>query len=619
MKTHINPAFMILLFAFCLASNLAFAEESVPDYFARLNPVHPRILASSQREAEVKELLQKDEFLQKLLQNQMLEADALVKNPQTVEYIIIGPRLLTQSRRCLKKVLTLAGAYRMTDDAAKKTEYKTRAVKELEAAAAFPDWNPSHFLDTAEMTAAFAIGYDWFFDDLTESEKELLVNSIYEKGLVPSLTHGGWRNSAYNWNQVCNGGMAMGALAIADALPPEKRDTANKILHLSITTVPKAMASFAPDGLWKEGPGYWQYTLLYTTFLVNTLEASLGSDFGITNVQGFDMTVDSQMALATPEGGAFNFADAGSSIISNSMHFWLADRYNNPFYAEFEREQIQTKTNNFVSLSADRPHADTSLYPTNIWYYSPKRANLQEMKLDLYFREAEIATMRSKWLDQNALYVGFKAGSNAVNHGHLDLGSFILVKNGVRWAIDLGADNYNLPGYFGKLRWTYYRLNTHGHNTLLIDGQNQNSKAMVKITDFQSTPEKGSATADLSEAYKDQLVSATRTVVLDRSRMTVSIKDVFGKRVNDSVQTISWQMHTQAAIELADNGKTAILTKEGKTLRAQIASSTNPDVQFQVAQTTQTPDENPNKGIFVLKIDVPALDEVQELVVEFHD
>ena len=101
--------------------------------------------------------------------------------------------------------------------------------------------------------------------------------------------------------------------------------------------------------------------------------------------------------------------------------------------------------------------------------------------------------------------------------------------------------------------------------------------------------------------------------------MTVSIKDDFGKRVNDSVQTISWQMHTQAAIELADNGKTAILTKEGKTLRAQIASSTNPDVQFQVAQTTQTPDENPNKGIFVLKIDVPALDEVQELVVEFHD
>ena len=39
-------------------------------------------------------------------------------------------------------------------------------MKELRAAAAFPDWNPSHFLDTAEMTHAFAIGYDWLYEGL---------------------------------------------------------------------------------------------------------------------------------------------------------------------------------------------------------------------------------------------------------------------------------------------------------------------------------------------------------------------------------------------------------------------------------------------------------------------
>jgi hypothetical protein len=32
------------------------------------------------------------------------------------------------------------------------------------AVAAFADWNPSHFLDTAEMTAGLALGYDWFAD-----------------------------------------------------------------------------------------------------------------------------------------------------------------------------------------------------------------------------------------------------------------------------------------------------------------------------------------------------------------------------------------------------------------------------------------------------------------------
>ena len=43
----------------------------------------------------------------------MLEADELVNDPETVGYIIIGPRLLIQCRICLRKVLTLAGAYRL--------------------------------------------------------------------------------------------------------------------------------------------------------------------------------------------------------------------------------------------------------------------------------------------------------------------------------------------------------------------------------------------------------------------------------------------------------------------------------------------------------------------------
>ncbi|MEZ5136339.1 MAG: hypothetical protein R2699_15110 [Acidimicrobiales bacterium] len=39
--------------------------------------------------------------------------------------------------------------------------YAARGWAELEALIAFPDWNPIHFLDTAEMTHAVAVGYDW--------------------------------------------------------------------------------------------------------------------------------------------------------------------------------------------------------------------------------------------------------------------------------------------------------------------------------------------------------------------------------------------------------------------------------------------------------------------------
>ena len=45
-----------------------------------------------------------------------------------------------------------------------KPAYAERAWQELDAAAHFPDWNPRHFLDTAEMTHAFAVAYDWLYD-----------------------------------------------------------------------------------------------------------------------------------------------------------------------------------------------------------------------------------------------------------------------------------------------------------------------------------------------------------------------------------------------------------------------------------------------------------------------
>ena len=39
----------------------------------------------------------------------------------------------------------------------------------------FEDWNPSHFLDVAEMTAGLAIGYDWLYDELPASSKKLMM------------------------------------------------------------------------------------------------------------------------------------------------------------------------------------------------------------------------------------------------------------------------------------------------------------------------------------------------------------------------------------------------------------------------------------------------------------
>ena len=140
-----------------------------------------------------------------------------------------------------------------------------------------------------------------------------------------------------------------------------------------------------------------------------------------------------------------------------------------------------------------------------IWYQSPgKDPAAAGLPLDKYWRNVEAVTLRSGWNDPQAVFVGVQARSHAFNHEHLDIGSFVLDALGQRWAVDLGADDYNLPGYFGSQRYDYYRLRAEGHNTLVIDpaaGPDQDPKAACGIRRFASDPDWAFAVADLTDAY----------------------------------------------------------------------------------------------------------------------
>ena len=61
-----------------------------------------------------------------------------------------------------------------------------------------------------------------------------------------------------NWNMVSNGGLAIAALAIVDV--PRHRASSAQALALALERgLPAAVASFAPDSGWPEGPHYMAY------------------------------------------------------------------------------------------------------------------------------------------------------------------------------------------------------------------------------------------------------------------------------------------------------------------------------------------------------------------------
>ncbi len=116
-----------------------------------------------------------------------------------------------------------------------KKKYLDRYEAELLKVSQFSDWNPSHFLDVAEMTLGVAIGYDWLFHDLKAASRKIIKDAILKKGINPSFEskNNSWLLASHNCNQVCNAGMVFGALAIQE----DKSKLADEIVKRAKTSI----------------------------------------------------------------------------------------------------------------------------------------------------------------------------------------------------------------------------------------------------------------------------------------------------------------------------------------------------------------------------------------------
>ena len=548
------------------AKNIPVAEVPAPQQLIqRLKPGHPRLLIDQAGFEELGRRVKTDAVLKEWDKRLARDAEKILTAPLPRHEIPDGLRLLATSRRVLDHTYTLALTFRLHG----QRRYAERLWQEMETVAAFPDFNPKHFLDTAEMTHALAIAYDWLYDTWTEAQRTTIRQAIVRHGLKPGLkvyqSGSWWPRCDHNWNQVCNGGMTIGALAIGD----EEPELAGQILHNALASVPLAMRSYAPDGAWGEGPGYWGYATTYNVLMLAALDSALGTDFGLSKSEGFAETGLFPLYMTGPTGRAFNFEDSGERVGRADALFWLARRFEQPALAWF-------------AASEGRPSAAAML-----WYRQPGQdPQAAGLPLDKHWRKVEVVTMRTRWNDPKAMFVGIQAGSNRVNHNHLDLGSFVLDAQGQRWAIDLGGDDYNLPGYFGRDRYTYYRLRAEGHNTLVLNpgqGPDQDPGATARISRFESRPERAVAVADLTPAYAKHAESVQRGIALLRQGAVLVQDEVQASRPVD----FWWFMHTPATVALADDGRTATLKQGQATLTARLLGPA--DARFEVRPAEPLP------------------------------
>ncbi len=565
---------------------------------------HPRLLFPPEAEPVVKELIAKDPLAAGLHQHVLARAEKILSQ-RTCEYRIPdGKRLLSESRLALNHVLHCGWAWRTTGDA----RFKDRVIRELDAACALQDWNPSHFLDTAEMAAAVAIGYDWLHPALSPEQRARYEDALLENALRVVEKHhaksGWWRGPTNNWTQVCGTGMALAAEAVRERDPA----LCAPLIDHGRELIEKCRVFYEPDGAYPEGPSYWHYGTNYQILLLAARE-TLGQPVEVSPLLG--KSGDFMMHVTGPTRHAFNFADGNAyTEIPSPAQSWIATHFKSAGQARHVRALLER---GLEDVEKGGPTGDLRFFPLHLLWLPPAPpAGESPLAAGFDGEEQSFAFFRSAWTP-DAAWLAIKGGTGAASHGHLDAGSFVYEAGGIRWFHDMGKENYNLPGYFGKQRWEYFRLTNFSHNTLVIGGKLQEApeKGCPIIREIrppgieagEGKPRFPNITVDLTPAYEGQAAKVRRHVRWSKDG-TVAIADVLEKPAGP----VRWAVVTKAKPEI--DGDRVILEQSGKRLVLARKDKTGGSWE-EYSLKPPTDRENPNKGFRLIGFTAPPAEKMK--------
>ncbi len=507
----------------------------------------------------------------------MRNADYLLTQPPA-RYELEGKRLLAVSNAVLERTLTLAFAWKLTGE----EKYARRAVQEVLNAAAFPDWNPKHFLDAATMSMGVAIGYDFLYDFFTPDERRTLVAAMVEKGLKPSgVVTNGWQHGTNNWTQVCYAGLTAAALVSAEADP----ELCAGLIHRAVTNVPKVMKiSYSPNGGYPEGPNYWHYGTGFNSFLIAMFKHAFGTDYGLSDIPGWSTTGVYYSHALTPAGNTYHYGDGKNECVPSFANFYLASQYpSRLFFCPKSRERLLWYSRQkpkdgkivdakYIQLSMLFMNRDTgNAPPPPPWYWSGEKATLP------------IFMCRSDW-SKDALYLGIKGGSAKLSHAHLDAGSFVIESQGVYFVQELGNERYiNIEklglDLWGQQqtsdRWKLFRYGMYGHSVIRIEDDQQLVDGFATLRNVKNHPD-GSYTLDveLSSLYAGAK-SVKRAVDFNPGRIRIA-DTLTGLKPGAKV---TFQFCTRTDVADAENG--LLLSRKNRTMRVSGTLSGGGKIQWQ--------------------------------------
>ena len=498
------------------------------------------------------------------------------------------------------KIMVLGLMYQLSDNTEEKKAYAEAAwtildrvtnyyESDKDSGDNFKDINPWHNLDFGLFSQGLAIAYDWMYPAWNATRRARLEEAIVRlcfrvandsftpdsPGKKDGLDYSAqdYTNATvkgvyydHNHNSFVNSGIAMAALAFMDVYP----QITSSLCQDAFICMERNLNAYGPGGLSNESAQYWLMTVDNLSMVFSSMETALevnkktGSLYGLDTCAGMagGRPIIAVHAIES-DVGMFTFGDTTDGKVTTAGELY--------FYKHYNLKGYNTTIYNRVKKTTD----DFSHLVQAFCWYAPQADDVSSLSRDwISGGKSAFATFRNHF-SSGQTFLGVKAGTTVEEYFvHMYQGSFVFNSQGVKWAIDLGKDDYTIDGYYRQYndRWKIFRLRPDGHNTLLIAptpgdyGYALGKTAGLSVTTSDS---QAKAVVNMTDLVSSKASSARRGFLLTDDRNSLVVRDEVTLRKTSDVY---WVMYTQQSV--SRSGNTITLTaKNGHKLTLDFVSS----------------------------------------------
>ncbi len=446
------------------------------------------------------------------------------------------------------------------------------------------------FFETEHWPKAFAFGYDWLYQLMSEEERTEIVDKLelWCKALYEHTEKNWWRDASYNCGAIPVGALGLLCVAIqAEADHPEFELWLNSALtRIRENYYP---TSWRQNGICYEGPCYAHYHKNPTMF-AEALRRNGGPD--IITGSGAVNAMHYQRFQWMPHGGEGPIGDNtsyGRRVFQAIYLFGIRELNDRAGLHTFLKNTDRERLNPVLAFI---------FYPSEI---EPLSAGEQDLYTSYYFEitpdKAGYLYARSEWDNEDAAYFAFVTRHAGANHQHYDMNTFLFNAFGEEF-----ATHANLYPYQDSLHGVDWE-----HNIVIIDGGGAPGNDAINgagddcsVDGFMTGVGTGHfadyVRGDAALSYKDRsLKEATPAIRADRYGLFVKqganpyvimIDDI--QKSDDNTHTYDWLWYSKA-LELAGGDGTLenplIIPGEKANCAIGFLTPFEPEVNFEIASS----------------------------------